>query len=530
MKRTLHIWGSSCLFWIIALIPPNLSAESGKMNVHLELGPSFAAANWQLKELGPGAAGNLAFELSLKPWLGVQLQAGYFQFFGVSSPDPGYEAVDKPYLFLTGLGARFRPLNDEKGYLRPWKKRPDHTGNLWGNLFVDISVNYALTGGLHRLGASAGLGYEFSLFDALQIGPFVRGVFVYQPEGPTKRDSEDAWIVTAGLSFSLAIPTKGMHMADTDGDGIYDPMDKCPKLPEDKDGFEDGDGCPDADNDGDGIRDEADECPLEPEDFDGFEDANGCPESDNDLDGLPDAKDACPDEREDFDQFKDDDGCPDVDNDNDHIADDVDQCPNEPETVNQIQDEDGCPEADADKDGVFDEMDMCPDAAETINGIEDEDGCPDEGLVEVQNDQILLGERIFFDFNLARIRTRGKAVLDQLAELLKVHPEYAVISIEGHADRKGNPKANERISTLRAERVKAYIVSKGVSPSRLRVKGFGAGRPWVPYNAAEDAAKNRRVEVVIEEIDNAAHMAESVKSAVNARGKGTETTNEAEHE
>jgi len=81
---------------------------------------------------------------------------------------------------------------------------------------------------------------------------------------------------------------------DTDGDGLYDDEDACPKDPEDKDGFQDGDGCPDPDNDNDGIPDKTDKCPLEPEDKDGFQDADGCPDPDNDGDGIADVKDKCP--------------------------------------------------------------------------------------------------------------------------------------------------------------------------------------------------------------------------------------------
>jgi outer membrane protein OmpA-like peptidoglycan-associated protein len=83
---------------------------------------------------------------------------------------------------------------------------------------------------------------------------------------------------------------------DTDGDGIPDALDKCPNEPEDKDGFEDEDGCPDLDNDHDGIPDALDKCPNEPEDKDGFEDEDGCPDLDNDKDGIPDASDLCPNE------------------------------------------------------------------------------------------------------------------------------------------------------------------------------------------------------------------------------------------
>jgi OOP family OmpA-OmpF porin len=81
---------------------------------------------------------------------------------------------------------------------------------------------------------------------------------------------------------------------DPDKDGILNPMDKCPYEPEDKDGWEDEDGCPDPDNDNDGIPDSKDKCPNEPEDYDGFEDDDGCPDPDNDKDTVPDVKDKCP--------------------------------------------------------------------------------------------------------------------------------------------------------------------------------------------------------------------------------------------
>ena len=67
-------------------------------------------------------------------------------------------------------------------------------------------------------------------------------------------------------------------VADRDKDGIPDDDDECPDEPEDKDGFEDEDGCPDPDNDKDGIPDTADKCPNEPETINGIEDDDGCPD------------------------------------------------------------------------------------------------------------------------------------------------------------------------------------------------------------------------------------------------------------
>jgi len=98
------------------------------------------------------------------------------------------------------------------------------------------------------------------------------------------------------------------------------------------------------DQDEDGILDEFDQCPVEPEDKDGWEDEDGCPDKDNDQDGILDASDKCPDDAEDMDGFQDEDGCPDPDNDNDGILDADDKCPNEAEVKNGFEDEDGCPD------------------------------------------------------------------------------------------------------------------------------------------------------------------------------------------
>ncbi|HNT29110.1 MAG TPA: OmpA family protein, partial [bacterium] len=65
---------------------------------------------------------------------------------------------------------------------------------------------------------------------------------------------------------------------DTDKDGLLDPDDKCPDEPEDKDQFEDTDGCPDPDNDKDTVLDEKDSCPNEEETLNGFMDEDGCPD------------------------------------------------------------------------------------------------------------------------------------------------------------------------------------------------------------------------------------------------------------
>ncbi len=98
---------------------------------------------------------------------------------------------------------------------------------------------------------------------------------------------------------------------DADFDRIVDAVDRCPEDREDKDGFEDEDGCPDLDDDGDGVADQQDRCAGAVEDKDGFEDEDGCPDPDNDMDGIVDGEDRCPAEPEKINGNDDKDGCPD---------------------------------------------------------------------------------------------------------------------------------------------------------------------------------------------------------------------------
>ena len=176
----------------------------------------------------------------------------------------------------------------------------------------------------------------------------------------------------AGVGYSF-------EKRDRDGDGIDDARDQCPTNAEDKDGYEDGDGCPEADNDLDTVPDATDKCPNLAEDQDGFEDRDGCPDPDNDKDGILDVSDKCPLQAETKNGFQDEDGCPDEpDKDSDGVPDSRDRCPDAAEDTDGFEDTDGCPDLDNDGDGIPDAVDECSDEPETKNGFQDEDGCPDD--------------------------------------------------------------------------------------------------------------------------------------------------------
>lgn len=208
----------------------------------------------------------------------------------------------------------------------------------------------------------------------LQVQPLASSLAITVGAGTTLVEGIGVPNVRALLGLTYVVEKR-----DEDGDGIHDNQDQCPTEPEDLDGYEDTDGCPEHDNDLDGIVDSADKCPSQPEDMDGFEDIDGCPDLDNDKDGLPDTGDQCPLEPETRNGYQDQDGCPDEsDVDNDGVPDQRDKCPRAPEDTDGFEDTDGCPDPDNDQDGILDEQDECIDEPETINQFEDSDGCPDQ--------------------------------------------------------------------------------------------------------------------------------------------------------
>jgi OOP family OmpA-OmpF porin len=246
------------------------------------------------------------------------------------------------------------------------------------------------------------------------------------------------------------------------------------------------------DRDGDGIPDNVDKCPDEPEDKDGFQDADGCPDPDNDQDGIPDKDDKCPNEPEDKDGFQDADGCPDPDNDGDGIADKIDKCPNDPEDKDGFQDEDGCPDPDNDQDGILDKDDKCPNEP----GVPP-DGCPKKyNLVVVTEKKIELKQTVFFDTNKTTIKAVSFALLNDVAQAMKDNPKLKV-EVQGHTDSVGADDFNLKLSQGRAESVRKYLIGKGVAPDRMDPKGYGENVPIADNRTAEGRSQNRRVEFVI---------------------------------
>ena len=221
---------------------------------------------------------------------------------------------------------------------------------------------------------------------------------------------------------------------DSDGDGVYDNMDKCPGTPAGV--AVNSSGCP-RDSDGDGVADYLDKCP-----------------------GTP-AGVAVNDQ-----------GCP-YDSDGDGVADYLDKCPGTPPAI--MVDQMGCP-PDLDRDGVADYLDECPKTP--IGAKVDERGC-----------WVL---RVYFDFGKATIKPESYSILDDAAGCALKNPTCK-IEVRGHTDNVGSAAYNQKLSERRAQAVMEYFVSKGVDRDRLRARGYGFSRPIATNDTAEGRAKNRRV-------------------------------------
>ena len=352
----------------------------------------------------------------------------------------------------------------------------DIVGEVLGSVPLGLHTNY------QPLEALAGVKLYLAKNSFLSIGAG-RGLLANRGANPDFR----AFI---SIVFEPSI-------GDRDGDGLKDDVDKCPDAPEDFDGFEDEDGCPDPDNDRDGIPDVDDKCPNVP-----GPPPDGCPVTsvtDRDGDGIPDKLDKCPDDPEDFDGFEDADGCPDLDNDKDGILDVDDLCPNEPEDFDGFEDSDGCPDPDNDRDGILDKDDKCPNEPETKNGYQDEDGCPDHnGITELDvNSGIIILKPINFEFDKAVIKADSFYILDAVVATIQGNPVLQRIEIQGHTDEQGDDAYNMDLSDRRAKAVMAYLTDKGVDPKRVEAQGYGETVPVDKRHTAEAWAKNRRVQFMI---------------------------------
>jgi outer membrane protein OmpA-like peptidoglycan-associated protein len=256
----------------VAVAPP-ARAESGKFNLHLDVGAMFPPV---------GFAGNIGFDWQFRPGFAIDviMGGGYLATAGDLKADFG--------LFQTAVGVRFRFLDNKEGYLN--EKGGDALGNLYLVPRIGIMVNDI--GGAFTFDAQ--LGYEWSVVKPMQLGVFIRPGFA---AGPLTTAPVIPYVI-AGLNFSFELG----HSPPLDSD--HD------DLPDEREQWKYHTSAHNPDSDADGLKDGEEvkvyhTNPLDRDtdkggSSDGWEVANHrepvqTPADDDlDQDKVPDEIDACP--------------------------------------------------------------------------------------------------------------------------------------------------------------------------------------------------------------------------------------------
>jgi OmpA-OmpF porin, OOP family len=147
---------------------------------------------------------------------------------------------------------------------------------------------------------------------------------------------------------------------------------------------------------------------------------------------------------------------------------------------------------DSDGDGVPDRLDNCPQQ----KGPAANHGCPvsEKQIVALHDDRIEVLDKVYFAPGTTRIQPRSTRLLNQVANVLKNHPELLKLEVEGHTDDRGPAAMNTRLSLARARAVVQALMRRGVSPTRLVAKGAGPSRPVADNRTSQGRERNRRVE------------------------------------
>ena len=126
---------------------------------------------------------------------------------------------------------------------------------------------------------------------------------------------------------------------------------------------------------------------------------------------------------------------------------------------------------------------------------------PPPPRVEVRDNKIEIREKIQFDVDAATIKPASFDLMNEIADVIKQHPQIKKIRIEGYASSEGNAQHNRKLSDDRAKSVMKYLGEHGVAASELDAMGYGADHPIADNATEEGREQNRRVEFQILEQD-----------------------------
>lgn len=115
---------------------------------------------------------------------------------------------------------------------------------------------------------------------------------------------------------------------------------------------------------------------------------------------------------------------------------------------------------------------------------------------ETERGMVLTLSDVLFDTGEATLKPGAETAIGRLADVLATYPDRTVL-IEGHTDANGSDDFNRSLSEQRAKAVQSALVSRGVSPDRLRAHGLGERYPVATNDTAAGRQQNRRVDIVV---------------------------------
>jgi peptidoglycan-associated lipoprotein len=107
-----------------------------------------------------------------------------------------------------------------------------------------------------------------------------------------------------------------------------------------------------------------------------------------------------------------------------------------------------------------------------------------------------VGDRVFFESDSTELTAQSVATLEKQAQWLQSYGQYS-FTIEGHADERGTREYNIALGAKRAQIVRDYLASRGVSPQRMRTISYGKERPVAVCNDISCWSQNRRAVTVL---------------------------------
>jgi peptidoglycan-associated lipoprotein len=107
-----------------------------------------------------------------------------------------------------------------------------------------------------------------------------------------------------------------------------------------------------------------------------------------------------------------------------------------------------------------------------------------------------VGDRVFFETDSTELTPQARTTLDKQAQWLNNYGQYA-FTVEGHADERGTREYNIALGARRAQTVREYLISRGVSGQRMRTISYGKERPVALCNDISCWSQNRRSVTVL---------------------------------